>query len=217
MMLRMSALPALDWTTALQWFPIIFSIVALLISAITLWKDYLSPFGLEIAHTNPCFSLYKITPDISGTEDGRTWWIPSFDAGFTFYNRGQKIGRVKDIRLTGVLRSGECSETVTFSAKWVVRYASFMPNRHDRMRWVYSSIERDWYPLILSAKETKHLHLIFEGEKWDDKRAGEMEYTLEILASDTDKWKECARYRQAVYEWMFESKDIYTSKLIELA
>ena len=77
---------------ALDIFSLIFSTIALVATIITLWKNFLKPFKLKITNTNPCLTIYKITPDISG-RDGDIWWIPSVDIGISFYNLGKKMGR----------------------------------------------------------------------------------------------------------------------------
>jgi len=201
--------PVIEWAVILQWLPIIVSLVALGLSTMSLWKGYLTPFRLEVAHSSPCFCLYKITPRISGSKSGKGWWIPSFDVGLSFYNGGQKIGRVTDVRIKCDLRSGKGPRTYLFSPKWVVSYASFTQHRHYRIRWIDTSVERDWYPLILPAKETKHVHLILESHRWDEGNTGEMEYTLQVFSSESKEWKECARYRLWISEDMYESQDLH--------
>ena len=62
------------------------SSIALIVSIIAILFNYLIPFKPRLTNSSPEFSIYKITPNISGTEDGQTWWIPNFNVSFSMYN-----------------------------------------------------------------------------------------------------------------------------------
>ena len=72
--------------------------IALIVSIISLWANNLSPFSLQVTHDTPTLSIYEITPSISGSEDGETWWIPSFNVGFSFLNAGRRPGKGERVR-----------------------------------------------------------------------------------------------------------------------
>jgi hypothetical protein len=193
---------SLQWVSASGLFSVAISLVALFISAFTLWKSYLTPFRLEISYTDPTFCLYKIKPDKI-----HMWWIPSFDLSMSFYNKGQKTGKVLDIRILANFKS----RSETFSAKWIVRYSKFFRDHHERSAWLDSSIERDWHPLILPPNRTVHIHLILEGFRWDAKEEGVMEYRLEILSSESKRWKDCAHYHQLITADLYDTQSTSTS------
>jgi len=62
---------------------------------------------------------------------------------------------------------------------------------------------------MLAGKETREVHLILEGFPWDDKITGDMDYSLEVLSSDGNEWKECDRYGLPIDESMYESLDTH--------
>lgn len=193
----------------IQWITIAISILALILSLISLWKSYLAPFKLKVAHDAPTFALYKITSEISGDFEN-IWWIPSFDIGFTFHNLGIRSGELTDIRLLTKLKSSDSEKKYTFYAKWIVDYAKFQQNRTDRFKWIEDSIKQDWYPLIFAGNEQKSFHIIFEGFRWDEKFTGILNIYLEIFSSQKKKWIECDRYCLTIVEDMYENKSTHT-------
>lgn len=200
-----------------QWVIIGISTLALIFSLISLWKSYLAPFKLKLAHDTPTFVLYEITPKISGGE--KTWWIPSIDIGFTFHNLGRNSGEVTDIRLLTKLKSKDSEKKYLFFAKWIVDYAKFQKDRTYRFKWIENSVQRDWYPLILAGNEQKSLHIIFEGDRWDEKLTGTLILCLEIFSSGEKKWVECDRYYHKITEDTYKARAAYTlfdSKLAEI-
>ena len=85
-------------------FALIISAAALTVSLLSLWYNNLSPFKLMITHDTPTFTIYYITPQISGDTAGKAWWIPSFDVGFSFHNAGKISGQVLDLRIVAELK-----------------------------------------------------------------------------------------------------------------
>lgn len=197
------------------------SILAFVVSLISLWKSSLTPFNLKASYSSPTFVLYKITPSTSGGE--KTWWIPSIDMGFTFRNLGKCCGEVTHIRMKGRL-SGEFPDIrfvqnrvvenrqrkCNFYAKWIVDYPKFEPIRHSRFEWIASSVVRNWYPLILAGDEEKSLHIILEGGRWDEKYTGILNLTLETFSSEEEKWTECDKYEHMITKDMYEKEESYT-------
>jgi hypothetical protein len=192
----------------IQWITIGISILALIFSLTSLWKNYLAPFKLKVCHDSPTFSLYKITPKISGGR--KTWWIPSIDMGFTVHNLGCKSGEVTDIRLLTKLKSKNYEKKYTFYAKWIVNFVKFKKKETSRFEWIHDSIEREWYPLILAGNEQKSIHIVFEGGRWDKKFIGTLSLCLQIFSSQKKKWIECNRYNHFINEDMNEKNEKYT-------
>lgn len=186
---------------------VITSILALAVSLLSLWKSTLSPFKLEVSYSSPTFTLYRISPEMSGRR--RTWWVPSIDMGFTFYNLGKRGGEVTDVRLEGKLRSEEADKTFVFYARWIVDFRKFQQNRGDRLKWVESSIERDWYPLILAGDEHETLHVIFEGFRWDRKYTGKLDLSLQIFSSKKAEWVEYEKLEHSITENMYDATATY--------
>ena len=187
--------------------PLLISSLALVISLISLWKTQFSPFKLQINHSTPTFTLYEITPEMSGNKLGRTWWVPCFNLGISFCNLGQQTGEVIDLRIVAELTANENVRKHAFFPKWVVDYSSFQKYQSDRFRWIESSVIREWYPISLAGKESKSMHLIFEPElvRWDDIETGMMTFCLEVFSSREKKWLECDRYSLSITKDMYES------------
>lgn len=189
---------------------LIISGIALLVSFISLWVSSLSPFKLKVSNCSPTFSLYRIPPSISGTKDGKTWWIPSFDVGMSFYNTGRLSGEILDTRIVAEFRSHRSERKYVFYPKWIVDYAIFQRQRPERFEWIENAVIREWYPILLKGQNEVHLHLVLEGGRWDQKESGNMSYTLEVISSREKKWIECGKYSLLISEQMFDSKSSHT-------
>ena len=185
--------------------------LAFVVSIASLWVNSLRPFKLKLSHDAPTFKLYKITPNISGSEEQRTWWIPSFDIGVSFYNVGRIAGELLDIRIVAKFEAHRSDRTFTFYPKWIVDYSRFQKDRADRFTWLDTAILRDWYPFMLGSQSEKNLHVVLESDRWDHRESGEMTLTFEVIASDTRRWRNCATYKLAVSKDMFEGMSCYTA------
>jgi len=190
---------------------LVISFIALLVSVTMLWMNSLKPFNLRVLHDTPTFALYKITPSISGTKDGKIWWIPSFDVGLSFHNLGKIPGEVMDIRIVGEFKGHRSSKTYVFYPQWIVDYPAFQKNRADRMTWTQEAIIRDWYPVLLKGQGEVHLHVILECGRWDQKENGEMLFRLEVISSKKKEWLVKRKYTLHITEDMFEEKSSYAA------
>ncbi len=192
---------------------------ALLISIVSLYINSLSPFRLRISHDAPTFTIYTITPQISGNTENQTWWIPSFDLGISFYNSGKVSGEILDIRIVGEFRGHRSSSRHTFYPKWAVDYSQFKACKGDRMKWIDKSVIRDWYPLLIKGQSDVSLHLILESDRWDQKQYGEMAFEIEVISSKSKKWKRYGSYSLEIVEYMYaisQSHTAYDRRIEEL-
>jgi hypothetical protein len=185
--------------------------LALLVSIASLWINSLKPFKLRLSHDSPTFKLYEIAPAVSGNKEGRTWWIPSFDVGMSFYNGGRLPGQVLDIRIVLELAGHRSSRRFVFYPKWIVDYSHFHRDHADRFKWLESAVLRDWYPFVLGAQSEKDLHLVLESDRWDHKERGQMKLTLEVIAAGSRQWSACATYALFLSEDMFGSTSSFTA------
>jgi hypothetical protein len=193
--------------------------LALLISILSLYINSLSPFRLRISHDAPTFTIYTITPQISGNTENQTWWIPSFDLGISFYNSGRVSGEVLDIRIVGEFKSHRSSSKYTFFPKWVVNYPDFKGCRGDRMKWIDKSVIKEWYPLLIKGQSDVVLHLILESDRWDQKQYGEMTFDIEVISSKNRKWENHGSYSMQIIEYMYaipQSHTVYDKRIEEL-
>jgi hypothetical protein len=186
------------------------SSLAILISILSVWINALKPFKLKLFNDAPTFSLYKITPEISGSESGKTWWIPSFDIGFSLNNLGKQSGIVHDIRLICTQQGLQSKKEFHFYPKWLVDYSKFKKNHINRFTWIDDSVIRDWFSMILPASSSNSVHLILEGDRWENEFEGRFEVTLEIYTSKKNKWIKLSDYEWHVSKDMFKEKSSYT-------
>jgi len=192
---------------------------ALLISIISLYINSLSPFRLKISHDSPTFTIYTITPQISGDRENKTWWIPSFDIGISFYNSGKVSGEILDIRITAEFKGQRSSSKHTFYPKWIVNYSEFKACKGNRMKWIDKSVIREWYPLLLKGESDTSLHLILESDRWDQKLFGEMTFDIEVISSKNKKWIKHGSYSLPIIECMYaisQSHTVYDKSIEEL-
>jgi hypothetical protein len=196
---------------------IIFSSIALIVSVLSLWLSNLRPFKLKVLFDAPTFSFYKITPSISGNKENKTWWIPSFDLGISFNNLGKLAGEITDIRIKGEFKTKENTKTIYFYPKWIVNYSVFQKHRTERFNWIDEATIRDWYPLLLPPSGSETIHLILEGDRWDEQIYGDLIFNIEINSSKNKKWKKYGKYDLPITKYRFESKSSVTPYNRELA
>lgn len=186
--------------------PYVISGLALIFSALTVFLNFLKPFEPKILHDNPVFSLYKVTPDISGDEKGRAWWIPSINVDFVFHNIGKVSGEIQDVRVIASSTKSNSETKYTFSPKWIVDYKIFNECRTERFEWVEKAVIRNWYSVLVKAQSETNLHLILETGRWDNKWEGVLKCRLEVLTSKSKNWVNCGEYGLFIYSDMYEEK-----------
>lgn len=193
---------------------VITSALAFAVSILSLWKSTLSPFKLTVSYNSPTFTIYRISPEISS--GAQTWWVPSIDMGITFYNHGKRRGEITDIRFVGTLTSQDKNRQFVFYAKWVVSFPTFQRQRSNRLKWANSSIERDWYPLMLTGDTQLPLHIIFEGFRWDQRYTGSLTLSLQLFSSDKEKWTNYETFKHILTDDMYDAsstRSLWNQKL----
>lgn len=183
-------------------------VLALIISFISLWSTNLSPFTLRVFHNTPTLFMYTITPEVSGDEDNKTWWIPSIDMGMSFYNTGAVSGELLDIRIVAYIKRKGNGKVLrhTFYPLFIVDYAKYSPLRPSRFKWIEEAVIRDWNPILLAGKSETHIHVVLENFRWDEQIVGHCLLRLEVLTEKEKKWKLLRKYK------MYIPKEIYNSQ-----
>lgn len=199
---------------ALDILSLIFSIVALIVTIITLWKNFLKPFKLKITNTNPRLTIYEITPEISGSDED-LWWIPSVDIGISFYNLGKIKGEILDIRIVAKSTHSKLKEVFEFCPKWIVNYTKFSQHHHERLTWIRNATIRDWYPILLRGGYDVHLHIILETNRWEEIISGTLTLSLQVKTSKKQDWETLKRYRIPLFDDLFTKQASITASLIE--
>jgi hypothetical protein len=189
---------------------IVTSSVALAISVVTLLLNRLLPFKPKVLSSAPTFSLYEITPEISGSKDNKTWWIPSFNVGLSLYNLGKLSGEIIDIRITAELKSNRSNQKFVFYPKWVVNYSIFQKHNTERFTWINEAVISNWSPILLFGGKDTKVHLILEGDRWDNHIEGKLSFTLEYITSKNSEWKQISDFELFITKDMFANKSTYT-------
>lgn len=145
---------------------------------------------------------------------GGDFWIPTFDFGLSFHNTGQRTGKVIDVRLRCKDKSTGVPKDFSFYAMWVVKYTLFEADRSDRLKWINTSVIREWYPLILSGREAQQIHLVLDAEidelAWHSKDERYLDLALEVLSSDSSEWKYVDSYSIAVDVGMYTERGSFS-------
>jgi len=185
---------------------------ALVISLASFWVNSLAPFSLRVTNDAPTLSVYTITPKISGTEDGATWWIPSINVGLSFFNAGRRPGQILDVRILADHTLPLSKKHHAFYPKWIVDYSRFNKDRTERFKWLDGAVVRDWYPFFLGGHSDIHIHLIFELEdvRWDKKFEGILECTLQYISTQEDEWIDLGKYDLYLSNDLFEESCSFT-------
>lgn len=206
-------------------FTIAISVIAILFSSITLWKNYLSPFNVEVTYDSPTFNLYRI-----GKKDESTfllsskdkiddfidsWWIPSFDVGLTFFNKGQKVGKILDIRiLVSIELKDKTVKKFAFHPRWIVAYDRFSQS-HERSEWLSNAIEKEWYPHIVRGNDLLSIHVVLESLRWENKINGKMHLVLEYRSSEKDDWQKISDGDLPLRDMFYDGSSITCSSDLE--
>jgi len=198
---------------------LLLSAFALIVAIASLWVNSLTPFSLKVTHDAPTFAAYKITPNISGSEKGKIWWIPSFDIGFSFLNTGRRPGEILDIRIIAEHTDSQPNKRYVFYPEWLVDYSRFNKDSTERFKWLDEAVIRDWYSISLGGHKDVHVHLILElmGERWDEKLNGNFECTLQYISTQKEEWIVLGEYNLLLMDDLFEENCTYvaTDKNIE--
>ena len=205
---------------------IVISIIAVSISLVSLWESHFSPFELKVTNTTPRLSIYKITPMQHGgdgkvdwiyerffgnsEESEKVWWIPSFDLGVNLHNVGQKSGVVENIRISCQFQGGD--DVYPFPAKYVVDPGKFQQHSHERFKWIYSATNHDWLPINLAGNDEKKIHIVLEGGRWDEKKTGILDATLEVKTDATDEWITVEEYEVHVFDDLYSGSTMVASE-----
>lgn len=195
--------------STIEFLSITISIIALVASLISLWSTTLSPARFDIVNDPPTFTLYKITPNISGNTEGATWWIPSFDLGISIHNLGARAGKVYDLRITASSSDSRNEFLIHFHPVYIVNYSEFKQVHTDRFKWTSTAVIREWYPILLNGKSSQDLHVLFEDMRWDTQWIGDLELKLEV-AYTTSKWVSLKTYSIGIHERMYECPSAHT-------
>ena len=192
-----SSSPQIDW-------PLLISVIALLISIISIWMTTISPFRLKISKGSPRFRLYPIKG-----EGKIVRWMPSFDFGLSLHNLGSRPGEIKAIRFFGELQDKKSKREFSANPKWIVDYAKFNENP-KRFDWVEKAVlQHNWIPIILRGQSDLSLHLILEpfgiDSSWDRPFSAKLSFHLEVLTSKGIQ--KVGNYYFEVDESMFEQDD----------
>ena len=188
--------------------PIIISSAALFVSLLTLFFNRLLPFNPRVINSTPTFSLYKITPKISG--DKGTWWIPSFNVGIALYNLGRLSGKILDFRIIAKVKEQENELVYYFYPKWTVDYSKFQELNTKRLEWISKAVKKEWFPILLFGDKEINEHIILESSRWEKPFNGEISLLFEYISSKNEKWTEINNYTLIISDDMFEAQSTYS-------
>jgi hypothetical protein len=157
------------------------SVIALITALIAIWKTHFAKFSPITTFGYCTFRIYPIK------NEEQRWFIPSFDIPINLTNKGAQIGKIEDLRLKVTFPKLPIKEHHEyFSAKWIVK-----PNQISKKRfnWINEPETEKWMPMILLAKETKSIHIVFESFRWEEPVIQEeLKCTIEIKTDKSKKY-----------------------------
>jgi hypothetical protein len=141
--------------------PLVISIVALVLSVLTFWKNYLSPFKPEVLIGPGEFRLTQIadTTCIGAPNENAGAWVIALDMPVTIANSGAKPGRIMDMRL--ILEQGD-GKREWFAPIWRIDRAKFMQSELAYEDRIEASKLGMWCPQLLLSKAIVNEHIVFQ-------------------------------------------------------
>ena len=153
---------------------------------IALWKTHFAKAKFIVIAGTLRLRVYPIK------NEGRRWFIASFDAPVSITNEGARPGKILGLRL--VLRFSELpipDNREYFYAKWEVEGSKIS---RERFTWIDEGKVAHWMPFVVLPKDTVTKHLVFEST-WDEPVIqNRIDCSMEIY-SDLDRtWQELAQW-----------------------
>ncbi len=186
--------------TSYAWMPIIIAVIALLVSAYSIWRSHMAPFRLKVTTGAITIRLYDISSDTG------YWWIASVHLHVSFTNTGANPGKIYYVRLTfddkSVTENGRNREL--FEPVWNVHYPKYYQLAADRGRWLTEAIESDWCPFILLPKDTISKDIILE-RCWDELNSKDLIISFDVFSDHKLKWITYQTYKFHITEDMIEA------------
>ncbi len=190
---------------------LVFSLAALFLSAVSLWRTSLAPFDLRIVNAPPLLAAQHVKTTCDGQPAG--WWIPTLDFGVSFRNLGSRAGLVRDLRISGQLQTESAEQSIDFHPDGMVDFPTYQQTRPDRFESIDQARRRDWYPILLGANEQAEYHLVFQSGSWVRPFSGSLVLRFEAC-TEKGEWTKLADYRVKFFEDLFEG-DTYVCEVVE--
>jgi hypothetical protein len=167
-----------------KWLPLLVSGAAFAVSTVALWKTHFAPGKVIVAGGSLRLHIYPIT------NEGRNWFMSSFDLPLSFTNAGAQPLLVTGVRLRlhfpDLPIDGNCEY---MNAKWEIDPARYQEIGRNRFTWIKKLVRGEAMPFPMLGKQTVTKHLIFES-RWDtpvvQKR---VECRLEVRTAHNEAWQ----------------------------
>jgi hypothetical protein len=191
------------WTTVI---PIAISTLALVVSAVTLWRTYFAPFALVAAVGAMKFCIHQIK------NDENSWRLPHFAVSIDFANAGSRIGRITELRAVVYyvdLPIEEARETFDCLGEFdPVKYEYEAKSRLGMMR---SALLGGANPFVLLPKSTVTKFYVFS-TRWDQPvRQKRFNVDVEVLTDNSKQWQNVGTWRYTVPAGMWLEIEAGTS------
>lgn len=179
----------MDWSLVGNIFSISISVIAIILSVVSLWQSHFAKF-------NPIITVgllgLRIYPIRSGKEK---WFIPSLDVPVTITNEGARPGTVMGLRICMSFPDLPIpNNREIFPLKWGVDYQKFEAISKRRFEWTKEATSMYLRPFVVLPKQTIANHFLFES-RWDDAVIQKkILCTLEVFTSTNRKWVEVAKW-----------------------
>lgn len=138
------------------------SVMALLLSAITLWRNHLAPDQIVTSAGPMSMCIHRMR-----SESGESWLLPHFAVSTSFTNSGARIGRVQAIRLVVRYPSLPITDAhEIFTCHGEYNHAKYRQHGHRRFAMIEKALLGDFIPLVILPKNTTTHFYVFDS-RWD--------------------------------------------------
>ncbi|MFO7737600.1 MAG: hypothetical protein R6V46_03940 [Desulfatiglandaceae bacterium] len=167
----------------------IFSIIAILLSAGSIYLTHLEPFSPTIVPSDPMWSFETV--DLDKGKRGLALIVPT-----AFLNEGAKPGCLDDMRLS--LHSYKESKDIYFFPIVFIDYTGFV-NGKPKGESVYQHCESTFAPLVMTGKESFTKTIVFVSRSGlSPEELKEGKYRIEFVFFERDK-NEGTKFHSAEY------------------
>ncbi|CCH28597.1 hypothetical protein ABZ816_34950 [Actinosynnema sp. NPDC047251] len=183
------------------WASLVVSLLALTVSAVTLWRAQLTPFRLLVTADQVQLRIHQME-----SETGETWLLPHFALSVGFANSGTQVGRVLGVRLVLRYTSLPIPDAYeVFACHGEYDPVKYQAHGGKRFTMIDQAKLGDFHSFVVLPKATASKFYVFT-VRWDKPvRQAELRLDLEVLHDRSTDWKTTHTWQLAMPGWAWNS------------
>jgi hypothetical protein len=179
---------------------LLISVVALILSIISLWRSHFAKFKPLIITGDLFFQIFPIM------NSKNKWFIPSAIVTISIANEGARPGAIYGLRITATYpKKHAIDHNDVLEAVFELDVSKDEVIGKNRFPWLNEHSSVSWTPVIVPAGGTITKRLAFE-TRWNNPIAPEeMKLSLEILTNKKKKWQKADEWHipLKIKDWSF--------------